>query len=247
MHPTATRLVRALACAAVPVVLAAGCSSGSDDDKSASDDKQSPSPSASPTVTAARYAKLPEPCGTLAKKTVSGMVPGAKSAKGKTLPSADTNESGSCLWTGLDGYQYRSLTVSLKRFDSDQTLGAGDKRAATFASQQSRKAATAEGAKKVKTAAVSGVGEQASTVRSQSKKDGDTFRNQTVVARTANVVITVEYDGAGYEKAKTPDADKLLKDARSAAKDVVEAVSAANKGGSADPSTSSDKSKAAKS
>lgn len=225
MHRTAPRLARILACATVPVVLVAGCSSGSDKEKKESESSSRPaSHSPSPTVAAAKFSKLPDVCSSLSGKTVGELVPKAQNKKGKALPSADTNSSASCLWNGLDGFKYRSLSVSLKLFDSDAGLGSGDKRAGEYATQQAAKAATSGKVKDPKTEKAGGVGDEATTVTTKEKKDGDDFRNQTVVARTANVVVTVEYDGAGYETAKTPDPAELLKDAKAAAKEVVESV-----------------------
>ncbi|MEU5609549.1 hypothetical protein ACI2L4_00150 [Streptomyces sparsogenes] len=225
MHRTAPRLARIFVSAAVPVVLVAGCSSGSDkDSKDSADASKSATPSPTPTVAAAKYGKLPEVCPTLSGKTIDQLVPKAENKKGKELPSADANQSASCLWTGLNGFKYRQLTVSLKLFRSDLSLGTGDKRAEAYAADQAQKATTADGAKNAKTAQVSGIGDAATTVSTESKKDGDEFRNQTVVARTANVVVTLEYNGAGYEDEKTPDPKKLLKDAETAAKEVVAAV-----------------------
>ncbi|MEU9791607.1 hypothetical protein AB0E27_13440 [Streptomyces sparsogenes] len=233
MHRTAPRLARIFVSAAVPVVLVAGCSSGSDkDSKDSADASKSATPSPTPTVAAAKYDKLPEICPTLSGKTIDQLVPKAENKKGKELPSADANQSASCLWTGLNGFKYRQLTVSLKLFRSDLSLGTGDKRAEAYAADQAQKATTADGAKNAKTAQVSGIGDAATTVSTESKKDGDEFRNQTVVARTANVVVTLEYNGAGYEDEKTPDPKKLLKDAETAAKEVVAAV--AKNGGGAD-------------
>ncbi|MCP9210187.1 hypothetical protein [Streptomyces cucumeris] len=242
MHRSAPRLARILACATVPVVLVAGCSSGSDDDKKNADSpSRSSSPSPTPTVAKAKFSKLPDVCTSLSGKTVGELVPKAESKKGKALPSADTNTSASCLWSGLDGFKYRSLTVSLKLFHSDSGMGTGDKRAQAYAGQQATKAATADGAKDAKTEQAGAIGDAATTVSTKSKKDGDDFRNQTVVARTANVVVVIEYDGAGYETAKAPDAGDLMKDAKDAAKEVVESVA---KGDQGDKGTSSDSSDA---
>ncbi|WP_431042883.1 hypothetical protein ACQUSR_13935 [Streptomyces sp. P1-3] len=227
MRRTAPRLARILACAAVPVMLVAGCN----DSGSGSDDKKkdaSASPTPSPTVAPAKFRKLPEPCGSLSGKTIEKLVPKAKSEKGKALPSSDKNDSGACLWTGLDGYQYRSLTLSFKRFDSDLSQGTGDKQAEAYASDQADKAGKADGAKDAKRGEAA-IGDGATTVRTKAKKDGDEFLNQTVVARTANIVITVEYDGTGYEDAKAPSAEKLLKGAEDIAKEAVESVASANK------------------
>ncbi|MEU2207055.1 hypothetical protein, partial [Streptomyces hygroscopicus] len=233
MHRSAPRLARILACATVPVVLVAGCSSGSDnkDKKDAEGSARPTSSSPSPTIAAAKFGKLPDVCSTLSGKTIDSLVPKAQSKKGKALPSADTNSSASCLWSGLDGFKYRSLTVSLKLFHSDPQLGSGDRRAGEYAAQQASKAATAGKVTDPKTEKVTGIGDEATTVSTKEKKDGDDFRDQTVVARTANVVITLEYDGAGYETAKTPDAAALLKDAKSAAKEVVGSVEKGAKSG----------------
>ncbi|MFT2016406.1 hypothetical protein ACMA1D_11260 [Streptomyces sp. 796.1] len=217
-----------LACAAVPVMAVAGCSSDSGDKDPKDDASKSASVNPSPTVVAARYAKLPEACKTLGKKTVDELVPEAKDEKGKTLPSANINESASCLWSGLDGYQYRQLTVSMKLFPSELNLGTGDKRAAGYAAQQTERAGTADGARGAKKGTATGIGDEATTVGTATKKDGDDFKNETVVARAANVVVTVEYRGAGYEDAKPPKPDDLQKDAQKAAKEVVSAVARAN-------------------
>ncbi|KUJ65885.1 hypothetical protein ACZ90_42720 [Streptomyces albus subsp. albus] len=224
MHRTAPRLARILACAAVPVMfLAAGCGgsdSGSDDKKK---ETRTPTASPTPTVAAAKFDELPKVCDSLSAKTIGKLVPGAEHKKGKALPAADVNEAASCLWAGLDGYEYRSLTLSLKRFDSDPALGSGDERATKYAADQADKARAADAAKDSQTGEAA-IADSATTVRTKSKKDGVDFRNQTVVVRTANVVITVEYDGAGYEDAKTPDAAKLLDQAEDAAKEVAELV-----------------------
>ncbi|EXU65968.1 hypothetical protein Z951_22710 [Streptomyces sp. PRh5] len=233
MHRSAPRLARILACATVPVVLVAGCSSGSDkkDDENAGGSARPGSPSASPTVAAAKFSKLPDVCSTLSGKTIDDLVPKAQNKKGKALPSADTNTSASCLWSGLDKFDYRSLTVSLKLFRSDPGLGSGDKRAGEYAAQQASRAATAGKVTDPKTEKVAGIGDDATTVSTKEKKDGDDFRDQTVVVRTANVVITLQYDGAGYETAKAPDAADLLKDAKSAAKEAVGAIGKGAKSG----------------
>ncbi|MER0243272.1 hypothetical protein AAHZ94_14840 [Streptomyces sp. HSW2009] len=217
-----------LACAAVPVMAVAGCSSDSGDKDPKDDASKSASVNPSPTVAAARYAKLPEACKTLGQRTVDDLVPKAKDKKGKTLPSANINESASCLWSGLDGYQYRQLSVSMKLFPSELNLGTGDKRAAGYAAQQTERASTADGARGAKKSTATGIGDEATTVGTTVKKDGDDFKNETVVARAANVVVTVEYRGAGYEDAKPPKPEDLQKDAQKAAKEAVSALAKAN-------------------
>ncbi|MET9776772.1 DUF3558 family protein [Streptomyces sp. NPDC006367] len=250
----AKRLSRVLVgAAAVPVMLvAAGCSSdsGSDEGKEKAADKPaasaSPSASPSPTVRAAAYGKLPEPCSVLSEKTLDELVP--KAGDGKEGTSNDTATRGSCSWDSLDdngvkGSQFRWLSVSLLRFDSDVVRGEGEKLAHDFYTKQLQDTQAAEGAKDVKTTPVSGTGDEASLVSYDLKKKEGTFKQQTVVARAENVVVTVDYNGAGLAGDKTPDAGELAKDAEKAAEEAVAAVVKANGGGgaaSSSPSTSSE-------
>ncbi|MEU1405503.1 DUF3558 family protein [Streptomyces sp. NPDC005728] len=243
----AQRLRRVLVCAAaVPAVLiTAACSSDSGDskDKGGASAQQTaggstgqPSSSASPTVQAAAYRKLPEPCTVLSKKTLTDLVPkGVKSAKeGK---SDDTASRSSCSWNSLDnngvkGSQFRWLNVSLLRFDSDANRGAGDKQAHAYFTQQVSDAQNVSGAKNTKAEPVTGTGAEATVVRYDLKKKEGAFKQQTVVARVENVVVTLDYNGAGLAGEKTPGADDLAKAAEKAVKEAIAAVSAANGSGS---------------
>ncbi|MFL9659310.1 DUF3558 family protein [Streptomyces sp. PB17] len=247
----AKRLTRVLVgAAAVPVMLvAAGCSSdsGSDDgkDKAAEESAASKSASPSPTVRAAAFGKLPEPCSAVTKKTLDDLVP--KAGSGKEGASNDTATRASCSWDSLDdngvkGSQFRWLSVSMLRFESDVTRGEGDKLAADYYQKQLTDTQGAQGAKSVKTAPVSGTGDEASVVRYDLKKKEGTFKQQTVVARVENVVVTVDFNGAGLAGDKTPDADDLVKDAQKAAKEAVAAVTKANGGGTSSGTTSPSKS-----
>ncbi|MYW15539.1 DUF3558 domain-containing protein [Streptomyces sp. SID2955] len=247
---------RALVCAAaVPAVLiTAACSSDSGDSKAPSGEESTqqsasgtsqPSASASPTVRPAAYRKLPEPCSALTKKTLDDLVPeGSKS--GKKGSSDDPSARASCAWNSLDnngvkGSQFRWLNVSLLRFDSDTARGAGDDQAHTYYSQQVKDAQSVEGAKNARVVPLSGTGSEATTVRYDLKKKEGLFKQQTVVARVENVVVTVDYNGAGLAGEETPDADDLAKDAQKALKEAVAAVSSANgqDGGGTSPSQGS--------
>ncbi|MFV0134402.1 DUF3558 family protein [Streptomyces sp. HMX87] len=249
----AKRRHRALVCVtAVPAMLvAAGCSSDSGSegggDKSA-EKSASASASPSPTVRAAVYGQLPaEPCSAVTEKTLGELVPkGAKS--GKEGASNDTATRASCSWDSLDnngvkGSQFRWLNVSMLRFESDVTRGEGDKRAQEYYQKQVEDAQAVEGAKGTKTQPLSGTGDEATAVRYDLKKKEGTFKQQTVVVRTENVVVTVDYNGAGLAGDKTPDADDLMKDARKAAEEAVAAVAAANDEGGASKAPSKDPSK----
>ena len=234
MHRNAPRLARQrsnaswhkLACAAVaiPVLLVAGCSSdsdGGDDDKSspsssAPDSESSPSP--------AKFKELPDACKGLAKGTVSDLVPGTDDAAGERLGSGDTQDSSNCFWWGLKKYDYRQLTVAMKRFDSDSSLGSGDEQAEKYMKQQVSDIKDKKGNKEVKDKKASGVGEAATVIDYKVDKKGkkgksQEFRAERLVARNANAVVIVDYEGTGYEGGDLPSAGDLNKGAQKAAKE----------------------------
>ena len=245
MHRSAPRLTRILACAAVPVMLlAVGCSSDSDGKKEADTSASaSASPDATksePAVEAAKFAELPDPCSAVEAKTVRSLVPSAKSRNGTRSKSSDASVRGGCSWNGLadkgvKGSQYRWLDVGFTRFASDQTLGSGAARAGDELSKQVKKTEATDGAKNVRTEPVSGMGDQATKVTYDQSKTGEDFRFATIVARTGNVVVVVNYNGAGYAGSKTPSEEAILKGASMAAKDAVAAVADANAGASESP------------
>lgn len=236
MHRPAQRLTRILACAAVPVMLvAAGCSS---DDSSGADDAQKDKPASSsaasaPAVEKAAYGTLPEACATLSKKTLRDLVPEADSLKGKTGKSDDTASRATCSWNsldtkGVDGSQFRWLHVSLMRFDSDEALGSGQERAEKYYAKQIADAKATEGAKEVATEPVSGTGDAATVVSYELKKKEGTFKQQSLVTRVENVVVTVDYNGAGLAGQSSPKTTGLVEDATKAGKEAVAAVTEAN-------------------
>lgn len=221
------RLARAVAFAAIPVFLVAGCSFGSDggdDSSEASPEKTSAAPSPAPV----KFKELPDPCKSIAKKTVKDVVPKASPAAGKNLASEDTDSYGACLWTGRDDYDYRVLSISMRRFDSDTTLGSGDKRAKEYADKQKDAVSSNDDNKSVKEEKLDGVGQAATSISFDSeKKDGkksQDYREHHVVAVNNNVVITVEYSGAGLEDAKNPSADTVRKGAEKVVKEALTSV-----------------------
>jgi len=228
MYRSATRLLASAAVIPVMFVAVAGCSADSGE-KAADEPSASKKTSAAPSPAPAKYSQLPKACDALGKGTVKDLVPGTDDASGSTGKSSDVNARGTCSWHGLDGFQYRWLDISLQRFESNATLGSAESRAKEHFADQVKAAKNAEGGKAVKTGAPSGIGDEAATVRYDLTKDGDGFKNQTVVARVENVVITLNYNGAGYEKADSPKAADLLKDAEKAAKEAAAAVTEANK------------------
>lgn len=237
------------------MLIAAGCSSDSGDSGSGSGgDKAagagatvSASASAAPTVQAAAYKSLPESCAVLSSKTLKSLVPEASKSGKKGTSEAGTR--GSCSWSSLDnngvkGSQFRWLNVSLLRFESDTSRGTGEAQAAKYYEQQIQDAQSVAGAKNTKSQPVSGTGDAATLVRYDLKKKEGAFKQQTVVSRVENVVVTVDYNGAGLAGDKAPSADSLVKLAERATKEAVTAVAAANGEGAASPAPSGSASKA---
>ncbi|MFF2863113.1 DUF3558 domain-containing protein [Streptomyces rubiginosohelvolus] len=248
MHRSAPRLSRILACAAVPVMLVAvGCSSdsGSDGKKNAGSSSSGTASSkpSEPTVEPAKFTDLPDPCTSIGKKTIEDLVPEAKKKGGTAGGSTDLSVRGSCSWNGLDdqgvkGSQYHWMDVGFTRFDSDQALGSGAKRATEDYGKQVTKTKAVEGAKKVAAEPAAGIGDEATLVTYGLSKTDEDFVYATVVARTGNVVVTLTYNGAGYAGAKTPSSGDIVKGAQKAAKEAIAAVAKA--GGSADASPAKD-------
>ncbi|MCB5178971.1 DUF3558 family protein [Streptomyces antimicrobicus] len=245
MHLSASRLTRVLACAAVPVILTvAGCSSdsgkgsGSDGGKksdSSSSSSKAPGGKSSAKPEKAAFSTLPDPCKSVQAKTIETLVPEAKDKNGTATKSNDLASRASCSWNGLDedglkGSDYRWLAVSLVRYDSHDSLGSGNKRAEEQYTKQVESAKGTQGAQNLKAEPAGGVGDQATAVTYGVKKDVDFF-NTTVVVRTQNVVVTLDYNGASYEGRQAPDAGKLLEGAIAAAREVVGSVGAANQQG----------------
>lgn len=237
---TATRLAALLACAIVPAVLVSGCSSGGGSGSGDSGKGGTPSASgtasggtagataggtASPALAPVTYATLPDACGSVTAATVSALVPKAKSAKGTAVHSSDPGSRGGCSWTGdgKDGYQYRWLSVTLQRFSSDPQLGSGDAQAAKRYADQVRTLGAVKG---FTSTAVTGIGDQATSVAGQATVAKIISQNDTVVIRQANVVVLVEYNGAGLVGKKNPTASTVNSGAQRAAKDVAAAVAA---------------------
>lgn len=225
MHRSAPRIARVLACAAVPVLLIAGCSSGSDSGKKSPDGTGSAKSSASATPAAAKFAKLPDPCKAVTQATVTRLVPKVKIAAGTPAKSSDASARGGCSWNGLDGYQFRWLDVALQRFDSASGIGSGEDQAKKRFTEQVAAAAQIKGSTSTK---ADGVGDEATVISAPVEKDKLKWQDETVVARTGNVIVILSHNGAGFEDDKIPAADPLLKNAVAAAKEAVASVAAAN-------------------
>lgn len=227
MHRPAPRLALLLASAAVPVMLVSGCSSGSGSSNGAQSGSgaaaASASAGASANVAPAKYARVPAPCQAISQNTVTSMVPSVKDASGQSVAPEDPKDHGGCSWTGLDGYQYRYLDDSLQRFDSVPGSYSAEQQAASGMQTAVQTAAKAAGAKSVQ---LNGVGDEATLITWDASKDNTDYHYATVVSRTSNVVVTVDFSGAGLEGDNRPKADQMNAAAGQAAKEAIASVQA---------------------
>ncbi|WP_240979843.1 DUF3558 domain-containing protein [Streptomyces sp. HNM0574] len=214
---------------ALPVLLMTACSSDSDSKESSASSPPASETQNTPSAAPVKHKDLPDACKTLSEKTVKDLTPGTDNAGGKRIGTGDTSDSGSCLWTGLDKYDYRQLTVSLKRFESDPSRGSGANLAKKYAAQQVEDLKSDKDNEGVKTTDAKGIGDEAtSTGFKLDKKDdkgkSETFQEQRTIALSDNVVVVVDYEGAGFEDGDTPSADTLQEKAQKAAKEAVAAL-----------------------
>jgi hypothetical protein len=168
-----------------------------------------PSASAPATRAAAKtYAAAPDPCASLAKKTVTALVPGAKPA-GKEIPSTDAEVRRTCSWNALKGYDYRWLDVSFELSETDEEA---------LTTYRERIAEDSGGGE------VPGLGDAAYSVVELTTEDKQQTREGTVVVRAANALVVITYDGSDFESKKAPGTDTINKGAIKAAKEAVAAL-----------------------
>ncbi|BFO16966.1 hypothetical protein SHKM778_33540 [Streptomyces sp. KM77-8] len=174
--------------------------------------KTRPPSSSAPAQTQAvkTYTAAPAPCGSIAEKTVSSLVPKAKT-DGKEIVSTDSALRRTCSWNALDEYEYRWLDVSFEVLASDE---------AAERSYQGRLEDKSGGG------AVPGLGNAGYSVVNLTTKDKQETREGVVVARAANALVIVTYNGSDFESKKAPSADEINKGAIKAAKEAVAALEA---------------------
>jgi hypothetical protein len=179
------------------------------------DGQSSPEPSApSSTAVSKTYATAPVPCASIAKKTITSLVPGAKTA-GKEIPSTDATVRRTCSWNALKDYDYRWLDVSFEVMASDD------------AAQKSYQQRTSD---KSGGGAVPGLGDSAYSVVNLTTEDKQETREGLVIARASNAIVTVTYNGSDFETKKAPSTDEINKGAIKAAKEAMAALENGQKG-----------------
>ncbi|MGW0582674.1 hypothetical protein ACWD25_43680 [Streptomyces sp. NPDC002920] len=193
-----------LACAGW--ALSAGPAATEPQDSSAKDSRQTQTEkSAAPSATAATrtYSAAPAPCTSVATKTISSLVPAAKTA-GKEIPSTDTKLRRTCSWNALKGFDYRWLDISFEIMDSDS---------AAKSSYDDRLKEKSGGG------AVPGLGDEAYSVVNLTTEDKQQTREGVVIARMSNALVVVTYNGSDFESKKAPSTDVINKGAIKAAKE----------------------------
>lgn len=202
--------------APVAVLATAGWAMSSGPDTSPAAKDRTPSPDttgrsasapASPSATK-KYATAPAPCESLAGKTVTSLVPGAKAA-GKEIPSTDTKVRRTCSWNALKGYDYRWLDVSFEVMETEE---------AAQKSYQERVSDRSGGGD------VPGLGDSAYSVVNLTTEDKQQTREGTVLVRAANALVMITYNGSDFESKKAPGTTEINKGAIKAAKEAVAAL-----------------------
>jgi hypothetical protein len=126
-----------------------------------------------------------------------------------------------------------------------RNVGSGDERAQEFLDQMVEEVTGNDENQDVESAELAETGDAATTisyrvakpVEGEDAEEGaeQEYRQQRVVARTGNVVVTVDYQGTGFEGDDLPAADDVRAAAETAAREAVAAVDASAEEGAATP------------
>ncbi|MEU7057812.1 hypothetical protein [Streptomyces sp. NPDC046197] len=168
----------------------------------------------SSTAASKTYTSAPAPCTSISAKTITSLVPDAKTA-GKEITSTDTQVRRTCSWNALKGYEYRWLDVSFEIMGSEA------------AAQKSFSERTSE---KSGGGAVPGLGDGAYSVVNLTTEDKQQTREGVVVVRASNALVVVTYNGSDFETKQAPGTDEINTGAIKAAKEAVAALEDGRKG-----------------
>ncbi|MEU7242459.1 hypothetical protein ACI2L4_09740 [Streptomyces sparsogenes] len=156
-------------------------------------------------TTAPRYPRPPaEPCATLPAGTVRDLVPAAATA-GTELRTSDAAHRSGCSWHALSGFDYRWLDISY-----DVSASAAARARSALGGGPS--------------SPVPGLGDQATVSLNVTTDDEQRIREAVVVARRANAVVTVTYNGGDFETHEAAGADEMRQGAVAAAKKALAAL-----------------------
>ncbi len=187
---------------------AAGPETAQQEDRGTGEGASSEPSAPSSTAATKTYASAPVPCTSITEKTITSLVPGAK-ASGKEIPSTDTKVRRTCSWNALKGYDYRWLDVSFEIMATDE------------AAQKSYEQRTTD---KSGGGAVPGLGDSAYSVVNLTTESKQDTREGVVLARSANAIVAVTYNGSDFETKKAPSTDEINKGAIKAAKEAMAAL-----------------------
>lgn len=181
--------------------------------KSGQQATQTPTGAATAAVTKT-YTTAPAPCTGVATKTVTSLVPGAKTA-GQEIPSTDKTVRRTCSWNALKGFDYRWLDVSYEIKGSDEAA---------------QKAYTERVTDKSGGGTVPGLGDAAYSVVNLTTENKQQTREGVVIVRASNALVVVTYNGSDFETKKAPGTDEINKGAIKAAKDAAATLGNGQKG-----------------
>jgi hypothetical protein len=160
------------------------------------------------------YAAAPSPCDSLSSKSITALVPEAKTT-GKEIRSTDSKLRRTCSWNALKGFEYRWLDVSFEITESDE---------AAQKSYKDRVADRSGGGN------VPGIGDSGYSVVNLTTEDKQQTREGVVLVRASNALVSVTYSGSDFESKKAPDTDEINTGAIKAAREAVAALENGQKG-----------------
>ncbi len=226
---TAVGAVAALLSAAALTTLAgcAGSGAGSDGADAPGTGSTQPATTAPP----GKYQTLPEPCGTVDQATLHDLLPSSSDYAGTAMITYDTDRRVGCKWTGMAQNANRSLSIDFERVVSyDPTVSDEERAKQDYARKAAAahipdKAPAPDDSASVPTPGqsvppsqdsggdtsprrVGGVGDEAYLDDSQAPDGNGSRRDVTMVFRTANVLVTIEFDqwsGAASQSASDVD------------------------------------------
>jgi hypothetical protein len=228
----------------IAVLLAAvlaGCTGGSASGGAADDSKGSDSGTTAPAAQPGKYRTLPEACGAVSHDTLDSLLPGIKEiADAETRDTAyegdatltyDTDRRVGCRWKVESSTATDHLLVDFERVvsydnavsddDKAQQLFAGKETAADLPEPAASSTESAQsGASTDPAAATEAYLDDTLSPASSTAQQ----RTVTVVFRTSNVIVTVEYAEQPTASAGTPDSKEMQDRARKLAQKLADTL-----------------------
>lgn len=194
-----------------------------------------------------KYQTLPEPCGSVSPNTLRALLPASGDYAGSPMLTYDTDRRVGCRWTGTSQGANRDLSIDFERVVSyAPTVSDDDDAAQDFARLASAAHIPDNSPDPSDTASIPSPGESASpppagTADTSPRRvggigdeaylddallttDGNVHRDVTVVFRTANVLVTIDFSEWADSRAEPPSSFELQLGAHGLAQELAERI-----------------------